>query len=317
MSALSSPSPLDRILELKDEVEKQKVELTPGVKAYIQTHLEMVQEKLRKGEAVTEDDMKFIHEAKLMIDALKRKISIRQWKDLLHVANAAGKSNEWIDEEFHFPGEGRIVVHGSLDLRNLNSLGHLPKNLNVEGVLILFGCSTLTYLPEHLTVKDSLMAQECTSLRHVGDYLNVGGDLHLSECSSLVRLPENLTVGGKILLGNSASLTSLPLNLKVESELLLSGCSALTHLPENLRFAKNPNVYLGLLRCTSLSHLPENLKVPGILDLRHCDSLSHLPDELEVGGNLVLSDGLQKTVKEDVKRLKKAGKIKGEIDYYA
>jgi len=71
MSHLSPLSPLDRILELKDEAEKQKVELTPGVKAYIQTHLEIVQEKLRKREAVTEDDMKFIDEVKGKIALLR------------------------------------------------------------------------------------------------------------------------------------------------------------------------------------------------------------------------------------------------------
>jgi len=58
-----SPSPLDRILELKDEVEKQKVELTSEVKAYIQSHLDVLHGKLSR--RVMEDDMKFIVEVRM------------------------------------------------------------------------------------------------------------------------------------------------------------------------------------------------------------------------------------------------------------
>jgi len=62
---------LDQISEIQDEAKKNKVKLTPEVQAYIREHLEVVQQKLVNKEEVTEDDLKFMQEARLWVDLPK------------------------------------------------------------------------------------------------------------------------------------------------------------------------------------------------------------------------------------------------------
>ena len=63
---------------------------------------------------------------------------------------------------------------------------------------------------------------------------------------------------------------------------------------------------------TAITYLPDDLTVKGSLDLYRCSSLTSLPDSLEVGGDLNLF-GCSAVVIEMAYKLKKLGKIKGEI----
>ena len=72
---------------------------------------------------------------------------------------------------------------------------------------------------------------------------------------------------------------------------------------------------LDLTDCTLLISLPNNLSVGLELNLTGCISLTSLPDNLSVGKDLILSDNLNEQAKQDAKRLKEEGKIKGEIKY--
>jgi len=232
MAQLSS-SPLDRILELKDEVEKQKVELTPEVRAYIQTHLEIVQEKLRKGESVVEDDMQFIDEVRMWVampeearkdypsiekmrsseevrEALKRHITVLQWRDLLSAAEHASSAyisssrkidaTDWIDREFQFPGGNKIHTKENLMLYLSPSLTHLPEGLVVGTDLELRNCPSLRLLPQDLMVRRHLDIRHCTSLSRLPRDLEVDGILYLSHDlqAGVKEDAENLKKEGKI-----------------------------------------------------------------------------------------------------------------------
>jgi len=229
MSQLSSPSPLDRILELKDEVEKQKVEITPEVRAYIQSHLDIVQGKLSKCEAVTEDDMKFIDEVRLWVampegwrakhpsigsmkmndrimksqkEAQKRNISLHQWFDLLHLTDANDEPQEWIDEMFQFPGNYNIVSICDLFLDS-RPITHFPENLKVRGSVGLVACKFLDHLPGNFELEGTLSLTSCISLRLLPDHLKVGRNLKLENCTALTRLPGDLEVGADLILSDN------------------------------------------------------------------------------------------------------------------
>jgi len=288
----SADTILDQLSEIQDEAKKNKVQLTPEVQAYIREHFEAVQRKLANREEVTEDDMRFMQDVRLWVslpeewrekykgieemmqseevqDAKKRQITLKQWLDLLHVAKAAGKHKEWIDETFKFPGGGDIETFYYLFLSDCTSLTNLPTGLKVNGPLDLSRCTSLTFLPPKLEVNGGLMLEGCTSLASLPIGLRVSGGLHAYKCSSLKSLPDDLQV----------------------------------------------KMGLMLEECTSLISLPNNLKVKGDLVLFGCTSLTSLPAELEVEKNLDLSKNLNEQVKKDALRLKKEGKIKGEIKY--
>jgi hypothetical protein len=107
----------------------------------------------------------------------KRDITLEQWRDLLHIADAIGARKEWIDETFTFPCAGQIRTSGNLNLACISDLNRLPKGLCVIGDLSLNPPNNLTELPEDLEIK---------------------GDLHIEWCIKLTSLPKSLKVGGKI-----------------------------------------------------------------------------------------------------------------------
>ena len=249
-NSLNSQSLLDQISEIQSEAEKNKVQMTPEVQKYIRDHLEAVQQKLANREEVTVVDMQFMQDVRLWVslpeglrvkyrsidemykaeeirESSERRISLNQWLDLLHLAEAAEKDKKWIDETFRFPGGGRIET----DIINLNT------------------------------------------------------------CTSLKSLPAGLKVRGSINLKNCTSLSTLPAGLEASRIMDLGGC-------------------------TSLSTLPAGLKVKGVLVLEGCTSLISLPVDLEVGYNLYLPRNLHLQVIKDAERLKREGKIKGEIIYH-
>jgi len=310
----SIESRLSEIQDIQDEAKKNKVELTPEVREYIRNHIEAVQQKLSNREEVTEDDMKFMQDVRMwvrlpdvdrknfveidglskngeLIESVERKINLKQWLDLLHVAKAKKKDRKWINETFRFPGGGKIETDGDLDLINCTSLTSLPAGLEVGGNLLLTGCTSLTALP--------------TSLK-------VGLGLYLEGCTALTTLPSELDVYLALRLAGCTSLTSLPIDMKVHRDLILEGCTALTTLPDGLRVGGGA---LTLKGCTSLTSLPAELKVDENLILEGCTSLASLPTDLKVGEHLYLSDNLHEQVKKDAERLEKEGKIKGEIRY--
>ena len=181
--------------------------------------------------------------------------------------------------------DGKLVIHGNLNLRDCTSLTSLPDNLTVNGNLDLSDCFWLTSLPDNLTVDGNLDLSDCFCLTSLPDNLTVDGNLDLSHCTALTSLPDNLTVDGNLCLELCTSLTSLPDNLTVDGNLDLSHCTSLTSLPDNLTV--DGNLYLS--HCTSLTYLPDNLTVDGTLRLEGCTSLTSLPDKLTVHGNLDLA----------------------------
>jgi len=238
-------------------------------------------EKLRTVEAMTSDPdaMELIHEA------LKRHISLQQWLDLLYLAEAMEEKNwkKWINETFQFPGGGKIVSDSNL--------------------LLGGGFGRLTRLPEGLAVKGSLNLTACTGLTELPEGLRVGGILNLDQCTELEKNKNNILppLMEKMKRGEIIGLSLMTWQLEDRD------------LPNGLMVKGN----LGLA-IDKLTELPEGLKVGGSLILYSCTGptrLTRLPQKLRVEGNLILDENLHEQVKKDAERLKKEGKIKGEIKY--
>lgn len=95
------------------------------------------------------------------MEAKKRSISVKQWQDLLHVAEVAGQTKEWIDEIFTFNGLGKIIVGTQLNLWCCTSLTRLPEGLEVWwGYLNITGCTSLTRLPEGLEARLLILSDD-------------------------------------------------------------------------------------------------------------------------------------------------------------
>ena len=265
----------DRLADIREKVDKQKIPLSKEVEDYTRANLRKVQEKLQKGEPVYPSDMEFIGKVEMWMDlpqvwrekyksiedmegveesreAQKRQITPKkQWLALLHMARLRaqkGKEKEWIDQVFRFSGGGEVQVHGNLFFDGRTELTSLPDNLKIGKDFDLGHCYGLTSLP---------------------DYLGVGGALNLSHCTGLTTLPDNLEVGGD----------------------------------------------LDLTLCTGLTSLPDGLKVGADLRLVLCTGLTSLPNHLYVGGDLYLSKNVRENVKSDASQLKEKRQIKGQIIY--
>lgn len=88
------------------------------------------------------------------VEANKRGVTLKQWQDLLHMAEAMGETTEWIDRTFTFNRLGQIIVPTSLSFKNCTNLTRLPEGLEVWwGCLNLVGCTGLTGLPEEFFAK--------------------------------------------------------------------------------------------------------------------------------------------------------------------
>jgi len=95
------------------------------------------------------------------LEARKRGITVEQWQAVLHLAEAAGKTKEWIDEIFSFNGLGKIIVGTQLDLSGCTGLTHLPEGLEVWwGYLNIMGCTGLTQLPDDLDVRLLILSHD-------------------------------------------------------------------------------------------------------------------------------------------------------------
>ena len=203
-----SPAHTEQMKEIHEILEEKKVLLTKEVEDYINQCTELITDKLVNNEDIYTEDMEFVEEVKMWIvmpeewrekypsieemkkanevqdtykEAGKRMISMKQWLDLLHVAESAKKDKEWIDETFTFPGSGKIEVGGYLDLMNCTSLTSLPDNLSIGVYLYLSDCTSLTILPDNLSVGDNLNLINCTSLTTLPDNLSVEEDLYLTD----------------------------------------------------------------------------------------------------------------------------------------
>jgi hypothetical protein len=256
-----SQAALEQLADLNQTLEKEKVQLTPEVENYVREHIRAVQDKLQVGQDVYEKDLEFIPNVNLWVlmpkewrekhpsiedilkdkeiidiwpEISKRHISVTQWQDLLHMAEASGNEKEWIDKTFQFPGGGKIKVEKDLELGGSTELKKLPEGLKVGGDLSLWGCTGLTELPKGLDVGCNFDLVRCTSLTSLPDQLEVKGYLELSDCTSLTHLPEGLVVGGELHLIDCKSLVSLPKRLIVGWNIRLNGCTSLISLPEDL-----------------------------------------------------------------------------------
>ena len=222
----------EQLDDLNRTLEKEKVELTPEVEEYTRSHVRAVQNKLQAGQDVYESDLAFIPKVKIWVrmpkelrekyrsvdemikskevidaqfEANKRHISLQQWYVLLEIAICGSKERKWIDERFTFPGAGKIISHGDLNLAYSEDLTEIPVGLEVGGGLYLQGCTALTKLPEELSVAFNLELNDCTSLTEVPEGLSVGLNLDLRGCNKLTRLPKTLLIGGHLYLSESAN----------------------------------------------------------------------------------------------------------------
>jgi len=210
----NKPEPQALLDTLKD-VEKQKVKLTPEIEKEIREHLADMQARAERGEPMTREMAEFMENVRLWVampeewrsdnpdlksaeeikkdpevinltknaskEAKKRHISVGQWLDLLHVANANGKKDkkEWIEKQFaclkvgHL-GDGTIYVDDDLYLHDCTKLRKLPTRLEVNRNLFLDGCTGLTRLPDELRVEWGLSLVDCTRLTGLPTSLEVG-----------------------------------------------------------------------------------------------------------------------------------------------
>jgi hypothetical protein len=236
----------EQLDELNQTLEKEKVQLTPEIEKYVREHVRAVQDKLQAGQDVYENELEFIPIVKMWVkmpkewrekyksveemeesneynEAKKRRISLKQWLDLVHVTESAGREKEWIDEKFIFPGGGKIKVNEDLDLENCTGLTSLPEGLEIVGALILDGCTGLTSIPKDLKIGLGLHLVGCINLTSLPDELKIiHGGLYLEGCNGLKSLPEGLRVGYSLHLNGCTGLKSLPNELKVGGKLRLS-----------------------------------------------------------------------------------------------
>jgi len=242
----STSTPRAMLDDIKETLEKEKVKLTPEVEKYTRSHLRTIQDKLSDDEDITEGDLAFIKKVKMWIfmpeelrekypdienmeesdevrDSEKRKLSLQQWLDLSHMAEADGKEKEWIDNTFKFNG-GQIICDENLNFRCCKAIHTIPDGLIVGGDFDLFGTSLKT-IPQGLSVGEYFDLGNCTSLTSLPDGLEFRKELDLRGCTSLGTLPGGLRIGGYLFLMGCTSLTSLPDDMEVEGTL---------HLSENL-----------------------------------------------------------------------------------
>jgi len=316
---IKSETVMDRIEKIENLL-RGKERLPDAVFKYAENGILRVLKKSSNQESIFEKDMEFVNNFEMWLgmdkedkekfpsieemlkndgctEAIKRHISSSQWKALNDMVIAyeeiliwRHKRIKWIDENFDFPGNGKIVCERALNLYGRAELKSLPKNFEVTESLYLNKCTGLTALPEGLRVKKQLSLNECTNLTTLPDDLKVEGELSLISCTSLEKLPDTLSFMQELNLGGCENLTSLPNNLRIQS-------------------------YLEMAGCTRIVNLPSGLKVGGHLSLNDCTSLMGLPDNMEINGNLFLTANLNKKVKSDAIKLKETGKIKGEIKY--
>ena len=305
---------------LTETMQREKILLPTAISAYLKESVSTIHSKLLRGETIFPKDMEFIHEIEKWFglsekkrgavktveqlkeivgssdatreeirEAVKKGISVNQWKALLHLMQAAGKDREWLDRRYKITDRGEIEVNDDLTIIGLTSLTKLPDKLHVKGYMILNGCTSLKELPKDLKVDGNLTIRDCPALTKLQKNLIIKEGLEMEDCELITELPDDLKIGKNV---------------------NLSGCRSLKALPENFKI----NGFLVLNNCTSLEKLPDNLHLKDSLHIWHCTGLKELPKNLTVEGLLHLSNDLQKKVKEDAERLRNNGKI-GSIIY--
>ena len=235
--------------DILNESGKQKVKLTPEIEKEIREHLAEAQARAEKGEPMTQEMAEFMENVRMWAgmpeawrnslktveemkkdsevmgqireapkEAKQRHISVQQWLNLLHVAEANGERDKkrWIDKTFQFPGEGKIETGEELNLTDCSGLTSLPEGLRVKGNLWLDGCTGLTSLPEDLIVEEELWVDDLSNLTSLPEGLRVNGNLYLGGCTGLTSLPEKMWVGDNLYLS-----TDLNRQVKEDAERLI------------------------------------------------------------------------------------------------
>lgn len=169
--------------DLKKSLEKKKLPFSPELKAYVENHLAVIQEKLSKGEKVKKSDLAFIdfiydwlslpddhyHGSfppttfqmflynpsfiKLREEAKSKNITILQLTLLFEVRNASSLGD--LEDNCEFPGHGNIVIKKDLSI-SYPSLEALPSGLRIKGCLYLQSATTLKKLPSDLQIDNDL-----------------------------------------------------------------------------------------------------------------------------------------------------------------
>jgi hypothetical protein len=224
------------------------------------------------------------------LEAKKRGISLKQWLNLLDIAEMKGEKREWIDD--HFSLGGGMIKTTKLNVTDCKELKSLPDGLLTHEDLDASGCDGLTSLPEGLSVGGMLSLRGCTALKSLPDNFFVAEMLDIRDCTGLTSIPDCIR--------------------RVGGHFDLQGCTGLTSLPKGLRMVVG---YLSLKGCVKLTSIPEGISIHDNLWLTGCTGLTSLPKYLSVGANLYLSPDANEQLKKDAERLKHEGKIKGEILY--
>jgi len=323
--SLDTSSQLDqKLAELKETQEREKVELSPEVEKYYQEHVKAIQGKLAKGEAILESDLKFIDDVKLWmslpeewreqyssVEEMKKageandielKMKGILFRDLQEATQEAQKRNinlkQWLTllHIANTAGKERSWIDETFDFKDGDILGvelnlsgstklaALPESLKLSFMLYLDKCTNLAALPKGLKVDNTISLSDCTKLPTLPEGLE-GSAIHLIGCTSLTSLPAGIKVQ-QLFLNGCTSLSSIPNDLKVENALDVKGCTSLTSLPEGMDVGR----YLILDGCTSLTSLPKDLEISGNLSLEGCVKLTSLPGGLKVGWYLDLRD---------------------------
>ncbi|MFA6428148.1 MAG: hypothetical protein WCW02_01210 [Candidatus Buchananbacteria bacterium] len=109
---------------------------------------------------------------------------------------------------------------------------------------------------------------------------------------------------------NTAAIRNYTGEIFFDRSLVLNDYVNIKILPDKLRIKAD----FWLKNCTGLGALPDNLQVGGELDVRGCTNLSSLSDNLQIGSDLRIDKN--SPLLTQAYKLKKEGKIKGEIILY-
>ncbi len=299
----------DQLADLQETMQREKVELTPEVEAYLKESVEKVQGKLINGEPVYPKDMEFIEWFKIWIDfggeySIKDTIDRTPQKEQLKLlAQQAGKDDKWIDENFEIEGSFIVFKGFELDLSGCKEITKLPERLKVEGGMDLSDCTGLRQLPKVLIVEHTLDMQGCTGLTSLTGKLVVKGALGFRKCINLTQLSDDLEIGSHLNLNRCKNFSNFPKGVKkINGNLVAQHCPALKQLPDGLEITGD----LYLLN-SGIKNLPKGLKVRG--HLAGCNNLRSFPDDIEVN-ILNLHRVASGHLKDEAERLLKAGKIK-------
>ena len=223
-------------------------------------------------------------------EAEKRGIGYDQWMALLHVAEAFNhkKAQEWIDKTFTFPGNGKIRIEGNWDLKDHASLGFLPNGLEIDRRLDVGKKNRVIALPEDIKVP--YLCVDSSKVQILPYQLDSLENLSAIDCPNLGTATQELTA---------------------KSNVFFVGCPSLKIGPKKLIAGRS----VFFVNCPSMRMRLRVLRVGGNFSLTNCPAVDTFPRDTFIGGDVIVSGDTNKNVLIRIEKLKKDGKIGGEIIY--